>query len=151
MSEQSRQRIPDENEDSFVNAPTSETETEQAPLNPSPSNNQNDYAKELRKDLQSYEKHRRCLFTIAFGFTLAFITILYGALCYWIYTQAQGYHIHSNMWHIAVILALPPTTLLFLLLKVLAKNQTVKSTSDYPASELISQVINILRDFLNKK
>lgn len=63
---------------------------------------------------------------------------------------AERIDIHNNIWHIALILALPPTTLLFLLIKVLAKQDT-HSTNSTPAGELVSQLIALAKSFLDKK
>lgn len=102
-------------------------------------------------NISSYENERRCLFRVAFIFTLLIIFALYLGLGYWIFTQSTGYHIHSNMWHIAVILAIPPTTLLFLLLKVLAKQPEKESVNAYPVSEFFGQLINVLKEWVSLK
>lgn len=104
----------------------------------------------LQELISSAEKERKCLFRIAFGVTLMFVVLLYSCLIYWLFSQAANYHIHSNLWHIALILALPPTTLLFLLIKVLAKQDT-HSTHSTPAEELVSQLVALAKSFFDKK
>lgn len=104
----------------------------------------------LQKLIISAEQERKFLFRIAFGVTLMFVVLLYGCLIFWLFSQASNYHIHSNIWHIALILALPPTTLLFLLIKVLAK-QDSHSTNSTPAEELVSQLVALAKSFFDKK
>lgn len=104
----------------------------------------------LQQEIITNEAERRCLFRIAFGATLFFVFVLYGFLIYWLCSQSSSYHIHNNTWHIALILALPPTTLLFLLIKVLAK-QDVHSANSTPAEELVSQLVALAKSFFDKK
>lgn len=104
----------------------------------------------LQKEIITNEAERRLLFRIAFGATLFFVFVLYGFLIYWLCSQSSNYHIHNNTWHIALILALPPTTLLFLLIKVLAK-QDVHSANSTPAEELVSQLVALAKSFFDKK
>lgn len=108
-------------------------------------------AEPVEINISPYEKERRCLFRIAFGCSILIILLLYAGLGYWIYSQSTGYHIHNNMWHIAVILALPPTTLLFLLLRVLAKQPDTETVRSYPVSEFLGQLIDILKEWVSKK
>ena len=103
------------------------------------------------EDLIAYEKERKCLFRLAFLVAILAIILLYSVFIFWIYSQSDGYHIHDNMWHIALILAIPPTTLLFLILKILARQQPTESSSHSPLMEFGNQLLGILREFLTKK
>lgn len=132
------------NSENFVDA----SDSSPLPNNPEPQNAQSTYIPS--NDLIDYERERRKLFKVAFYATLIIIVILYIALGVWIFTQNTSYHIHSNMWHIAVILAIPPTTLLFLLIKAVSK-QPVEQPNAYPVSEFFNQIINILKEWVTKK
>lgn len=96
------------------------------------------------------EKERRSLFRRAFYATLGIIIVLYSALLLWLCLQTRHYHIHNNIWHIALILAIPPTTLLFLLIKVLSK-QDNSSPKNTPVEELVSQLVGLAKSFFEKK
>lgn len=90
---------------------------------------------------------------------LGIIVVLYLALIFWVFRHLDN--AGHNVWHIATILALPPTTILFLLIKVLAKS-TNDSKDDRQAStpagealeksgELAEKCLDMLKTLLNKK
>lgn len=142
MSE-SRITIPEENinlagADENVQQPNNDNVGGQTQSNP------------LQTSILDGEKERRLLFRWAFGITLTIILVLYSALLFWLYSQTMNYHIHNNVWHIALILAIPPTTLLFLLIKVLAKQEN-SSAQNTPAEELVSQLVALAKSFFDKK
>lgn len=137
---------PEQNSENFVGAESDQVQ----PTNPSTSDN-TVRPNIDRDDLLEYEKERKCLFRIAFSFAIAIIFALYVALVWWIYCQSDNYHIGNNLWHIAVILAIPPTTLLFLILRLLSRQPQIEQAKSFPASEFMGQIIDIIRDFFNSK
>lgn len=104
----------------------------------------------LQEAMLSAELERRKLFRSAFRLTMTAIASLYGFLIFWILTQTASNQIHDNVWHIALILVIPPTTLLFLLIKVLAK-QDNHSPQNTPIEELVSQLIGLAKSVFEKK
>lgn len=116
---------------------------------------QTDWAKELIDS----EKQRRSLFAHAVYVGLGIIISLYFVLTIWVFCNLDN-HGH-NVWHIATILALPPTTILFLLIKVLAKSlndtkedkqaSTPTGEALEKSGELVDKFLDIFKTLLNKK
>lgn len=105
------------------------------------------------------EKQRRRLFTLVVLFSILVVAFLYFMLAIWLLLNWNN-HTH-NVWHIAMILVLPPTTILFFLIKVLAKSSN-DSKDDRQAStpagealeksgELAEKCLDMLKTLLNKK
>ena len=122
-----------------------------APTNPQPISTESSKLSPMQEEILDYEKYRRNLFEIAVTIALFIIILSYIGLGLWIRSQSNGYHIHDNMWHIALILTIPPTTLFFLILKILARQQPTESSSHSPLMEFGNQLLGILREFLTKK
>lgn len=112
---------------------------------------QSRYQQDLQKELISSEKERKQLFKYAFRVTLGIIVVLYIALLVWVFCHDLNAPLTSTVWHIALILALPPTTLLFLLLKVLSNREPTEITKSSPAEELVNQLVGLVKSFLDSK
>ena len=105
------------------------------------------------------EKQRRCLFTLVVLFSILVFTFLYFMLAIWLLLNWNN-HTH-NVWHIAMILVLPPTTILFFLIKVLAKSpndtkdnkqaSTPAGEALEKSGELVDKFLDILKTLINKK
>lgn len=136
----------EQNSDNFVDAENNSIQPDNTKIEPNiPQPNI------LKQDIIDYEKERRILFRIAFGFSIFFILCLYIGLFWWIYSQSIGYHINNNMWHIAVIFALPATTLLIAILKLVSKHQEPTVSSHSPIKEFSNQLLSVIKEFLNTR
>lgn len=121
------------------------------------------YLEDTEKRLLSREKERRILFRVIFGFSLLFVIAMVIILGCWLWYATRPYFSFnlpvslrdsSNIWHIATILIIPPTTILFLLIKVLSQNTENDSRLDEkttPAGEFLNQLLDILKSWVNKK
>lgn len=106
-------------------------------------NSQTDWAKELIHS----EKQRRYLLYGVVGTGLIIVLGLYGTLIYWVIKNTDN--TSNNVWHIASILALAPTTILFLLIKVLAKSPN-DNKDDKQASTPAGEILEKLSELFDK-
>lgn len=111
------------------------------------------------QDFLKSEAQRRELFATVVYSSLGIVFLLYLVLVCWVFRNMDNES--HNVWHIATILALPATTILFLLIKVLAKSPN-DSKDDRQAStpagealeksgELAEKCLDMLKTLLNKK
>ena len=124
---------------------------------------QQGYLENIEIRLLEREKERRNLFRIIFGFSILFVFAMVVILGCWLWYATRPYFSFnlpvslrdsSNIWHIATILIIPPTTILFLLVKVLSQNAENDSRLDEkttPAGEFLNQLLDILKSWVNKK
>lgn len=94
------------------------------------------------------EQQRRTLFKGVVHVGLAMSLSLYVLLAFWIFNNDQG----NSAWHIASILALPATTILFLLIKILAKRDSdgvKEKESSTPAGEFMDKCADIVKALLD--
>ena len=111
---------------------------------------------DLNNDFLTAEQQRRKLFEhiVYSGAMISFF--LYLLLAIWIFYSVNS-NAGQNAWHMATILALPATTILFLLIKVLSRrmpdNLNEKEPST-PAGEFMDKCVDItktLLDLIKKK
>lgn len=132
----------------------------QAPNNPPIHREIHDpFKKDWSVELIESEKQRRALFKQMVYFAAGMVGALYLALIVWVFLNVGTDNHH--VWHIATILALPATTILFFLIKVLTKSSNDskedKQTST-PAGEVLEKsgeladkFLDIFKTLLNKK
>lgn len=111
---------------------------------------------QVNKALLDAESQRRELFEQVIWLGVMVIVGLYFMLALWIFCSNESKS--NNLWHIAMILALPPTTILFLLVKVLSKTENSERNKEqenglnnFPATQFLNQLLDILKTWVNKK
>ena len=151
-------KIPQQDPPNYVDAADGSTVTQPDNSRVGGTVDDSGFSTQRQQDLIRTETLRRWLFGITVGFSLFAIILLYITLICWVYKRAQLPYIFgssSEVWHIATILALPPTTILFLLIKVLSKNTEQNNNNnsnppinikDMPVSELFSQTMKMIED-----
>lgn len=110
------------------------------------------------QDFLKSEAQRRELFQSVVYTSLGIVFLLYLVLICWIFRH-MGKESH-NIWHIATILALPATTILFFLIKVLSKSpndikedkqaSTPAGEALEKSSELVDKLLEVLKAIINK-
>lgn len=108
--------------------------------------------KEINQNLIDAEKLRRKLFENAVWLGFMVVVVMYIALCCFVFNMHDEKL--NSAWHIATILAIPPTTILFLLIKVLSSNVNNNEKPDgdsTPIGQLISQVQEVVKTWLDKR
>lgn len=111
---------------------------------------------QVNKAILDAESQRRTLFEQVIWLGVIVVVCLYTILALWIFCSNESQS--NNLWHIAMILALPPTTILFLLVKVLSKTENSAKNKEqenglnnFPATQFLNQLLDILKTWINKK
>lgn len=106
------------------------------------------YEENFQNEIISAAKEKREQFKFVIRITLWLIALMYIALAAWVFCKSTD---QSYSWHIASILAIPPTTLLFPLIKVLSNglsSQTDTKSIQTPLGEWLNQTTEVLEKIL---
>lgn len=102
---------------------------------------------DTNRDFLASEAQRRELFATVVYSSLGIVFLLYLVLVCWVFRNMDNES--HNVWHIATILALPATTILFLLIKVLAKSPN-DNKDDKQASTPAGEILEKLSELFDK-